>query len=224
LGAHFIQGFSGLAATAEWTSPLAFVSRETSELRPVFLLSKPAPEFIREFLQAQENQSFSYAHVGASREQAPRGYDMDHHRVQLGSGEGIFEKARKTVQPWRMFSMPWLTLCWPNTPIEPDATVAILASHAGFWSLNACRIVYVIEENGACDRYGFAYGTLPEHGERGEERFTVEYHGDDRSVWYEVYAFSRPRLLTRMAYPYARLLQRRFARDSMNAMKEAIRQ
>jgi uncharacterized protein (UPF0548 family) len=133
-----------------------------------------------------------------------------------------FEKARKAIQQWKMFNVPWLTLCWPDTPIEPNAAVAVLASHAGFWSLNACRIVYVMEEHGACERYGFAYGTLPEHGERGEERFTVEFHRNDHSVWYDVYAFSRPRLMARLAYPYARLLQRRFARDSMNAMKEAV--
>jgi uncharacterized protein (UPF0548 family) len=189
----------------------------------VFLLSKPAPDFIREFLQSQKNQPFSYAHAGASRDQAPRGYDVDHHRVQLGSGAAVFEDARKALQQWKMFDIPWLTLCWPDTPIEANATVAVLASHAGFWSLNACRIVYVMEEHGACERYGFAYGTLPEHGERGEERFTVELRRDDNSVWYEVYAFSRPSFLARLAYPYARLLQRRFARDSMNAMKEAVR-
>lgn len=221
MGAHFIQGFSGLAATAEWTSPLAFVSRETSELRLVFFLAKPTPEFVRDFLLTQKNQPFSYAHVGASREQAPRGYDVDHHRAQLGSGVDIFENARKAVQHWKMFSMPWVTLCWPDTPIEPNATVAVLASHAGFWSLNACRIVYVMEER---DRYGFAYGTLPAHGERGEERFRVEFHPRDSSVWYDIYAFSRPRLMAHLAYPYARLLQRRFARDSMNAMKEAVQQ
>ncbi len=122
-----------------------------------------------------------------------------------------------------MFSIPWINLCWPDTPIEAGATVAVLASHAGFWSLNACRIVYVMEEHGTCERYGFAYGTLPEHGERGEERFSVEFHRDDNSVWYDVYAFSRPRLMARLAYPYARALQRRFTRDSMNAMKEAVR-
>lgn len=224
MGAHFIQGFSGLAATAKWTSPLAFVSRETSELCPVFFPAKPTSQFIRDFLSTQKNQPFSYAHVGVSREQAPRGYDVDRHRVQLGAGVDIFKKARRAIQQWKMFSMPWLTLCWPDTPIEANATVAVLASHAGFWSLNACRIVYVIEEHGAREKYGFAYGTLPAHAERGEERFTVEFRPEDDSVWYDVYAFSRPRLMARLAYPYARLLQRRFAKDSMNAMKEAIRQ
>jgi len=74
-----------------------------------------------------------------------------------------------------MFDMPWVELWWPDTPIKVDATVAVLISHFGFWSLNACRIVYEIDERGACERFGFAYGTLPQHGERGEERFSVEF-------------------------------------------------
>jgi hypothetical protein len=71
-----------------------------------------------------------------------------------------------------MFDMPWVQLCWPNAVVEPGATVAVLISHLGFWSLNACRVVYVVDEHGSSEKYGFAYGTLPDHGER-EERFTV---------------------------------------------------
>jgi uncharacterized protein (UPF0548 family) len=42
--------------------------------------------------------------------------------------------------------------------------------HFGFRSLNACRIVYVVEGEAANRRrYGFAYRTLDEHGEQGEE-------------------------------------------------------
>jgi hypothetical protein len=52
----------------------------------------------------------------------------------------------------------WIELCWPNASIETGATVAVLISHLGFWSLNACRIVYVIQEDADLQRYGFAYG------------------------------------------------------------------
>lgn len=188
----------------------------------MFFLRKPAPERIREFLHTQENQPFSYADVGASRRQAPCGYDVDHHRIQLGSGPKVFARARVAIRHWRTFDISWITLCCPDTSIEVGSTVALLASHAGVWSLNACRIVYLVDESGDSERFGFAYGTLPEHGERGEERFTVEFHHADGSVWYDLYAFSRPRPVARLAYPYARLLQRHFARDSMNAMKQAV--
>jgi uncharacterized protein (UPF0548 family) len=128
----------------------------------------------------------------------------------------------QAIRDWRMFDMDWIELCWRQTPVRTGASVAVLVSHLGFWSLNACRIVYVIEEQGACERYGFAYGTLAEHAERGEERFIVEFHAADQSVWYDMYAFSRPGVLACLAYPFTRALQKRFARDSKNAMKKAV--
>ena len=41
-------------------------------------------------------------------------------------------------------------------------------------------------------RFGFAYGTLREHAESGEERFTVEWSRDDDRVWYDILAFFAP--------------------------------
>ena len=73
-------------------------------------------------------------------------------------------------------------------------------------------------------RFGFGYGTLPGHAERGEERFGVEWNcGLDGSVYYDVFAFSRPKHpLAWSGYPFARLLQKRFRRDSTRAMVEAV--
>ena len=98
----------------------------------------------------------------------------------------------------------------------------MLARAVGLWVLNACRVVYVVEEEEPVRRFAFAYGTLPEHAESGEERFQVEWLEDD-SVWYAILAFSRPnQLFSRMAYPYVRHKQKQFARESMLAMKTAV--
>ncbi|MFZ1975498.1 MAG: DUF1990 domain-containing protein [Candidatus Acidiferrales bacterium] len=187
-------------------------------------LFKPRPDAIRAFLAAQQDRRFSYEHVGASRATAPNGYVVDHNRVQLGLGRPTFERGRDAVKQWKMFDITWLELCWPNVPIETGATVAVAVQHLGFWSLNACRIVYTIEESGPIEKFGFAYGTLPDHAAKGEERFTVEFHSDDQTVWYDVYAFSRPRPFARLAYPYTRALQKRFASDSKRAMQKAVEQ
>jgi uncharacterized protein (UPF0548 family) len=62
---------------------------------------------------------------------------------------------------------------------------------------------------------------LPDHVERGEERFTVEWQADD-SVWYDICAFSRPKHpLARLGFPVTRMLQKRFVRDSLAVMKAA---
>jgi uncharacterized protein (UPF0548 family) len=88
--------------------------------------------------------------------------------------------------------------------------------------LNACRIVYLVDEEGAVKRFGFAYGTLAEHAEIGEERFTVEWNRADDTVWYDILAFSRPRqMLAKLGYPLSRSLQKRFAEGSKAAMMNA---
>jgi uncharacterized protein (UPF0548 family) len=190
----------------------------------MFLLSRPSPDQIGAFLSSSEYKPFSYSEVGASRDRAPSGYNVDHSRTQLGQGRKTFEGAMKAIRQWKMFEMPWLNLCWPNTPIEVGATVAVLVAHLGFWSLNPCRIAYLIEEHGALERYGFAYGTLTEHAETGEERFTVEFDAREQTVWYDLYAFSRPKALAALAYPLSRTLQKRFARDSKEAMQNVVRE
>jgi uncharacterized protein (UPF0548 family) len=89
--------------------------------------------------------------------------------------------------------------------------------------VSACRIVYRIDDDGPTKRFGFAYGTLPDHPESGEERFMVEWSQADGSVWYDILAFSRPyQLLTRLAYPLVRRFQKRFARESTAAMVRAV--
>ena len=94
----------------------------------------------------------------------------------------------------------------------------------GVWWLNACRVVYAVDEAGPLSKFGFAYGTLPGHVESGEERFVIEWDRGDDDVWYDIVAFSRPNhVLTRLGYPVVRRLQKRFGRDSAAAMLRAVR-
>jgi uncharacterized protein (UPF0548 family) len=191
----------------------------------LFLLDEPSPQRIARFLDAQRVAPFSYDEVGATREAAktPAGYAVDHNRTRLGTGKDAFERAVAALYAWKMFDLGWARLVPADAPVEVGTTVAVLARHYGFYSLNPCRISYTIEEDeGGLVRRGFAYGTLPEHGERGEERFTVEWHREKGPVYYDLYALSRPnRLLAWLGYPLARRLQRRFARDSLQAMVRA---
>jgi uncharacterized protein (UPF0548 family) len=186
----------------------------------MFRFSKPDANTLSQFLARQRREHFSYKEVGSSREQAPAGYNVDHNRIQLGRGIDIYERSKRAIQNWKIFDIPWISLWKPDIPIEAGATVAVVVAHLGFWSMNAARIVYVVDEAAPIRKYGFAYGTLRDHGERGEERFTVELHPDE-SVWYDLYAFSRPSATARLAYPYTRSLQKRFASQSKMAMLRA---
>jgi uncharacterized protein (UPF0548 family) len=123
-----------------------------------------------------------------------------------------------------MFKIPWLKLHWPSAPIQVGTDVAISVHHFGFYSLNACRIVYVINDEIPIKRFGFAYGTLVGHAESGEERLVVEWNRDQDTVWYDILAFSRPqKIFARLGYPLSRSLQRKFARASKVAILQAVR-
>jgi uncharacterized protein (UPF0548 family) len=188
----------------------------------MLLLHKPSELQIRAFIAAQQQSTFSYTPLEITREFMADGYTMDHNRMQLGSGAQCFDAAVEAIRQWKMFDLGWVQLFFDNTPIERGSTVAIVVKHLGFWSMNACRIVYVIEEHGRQQRYGFAYGTLAEHAEQGEERFLVEWDHQDDSVWYDLLAFSRPGPMARLGYPYTRRLQKKFAQDSKKAMQRAV--
>ena len=187
-------------------------------------LKKPAQETIRAFLAVQGRRPWSYREVGASLGDAPAGYDVDHNRIQVGQGRAAFEAASGALRRWEMFPAPWTEIHPADSPVRPGHVVAMLARCFGLWWLNACRIVYLIDETTPIHRFGFAYGTLPGHVECGEERFTIEWDDEDR-VWYDVRAFSRPRYwLVRLGYPLARRLQRRFVRESQAAVRHAVAQ
>lgn len=190
----------------------------------MLLFHDPKPEEIDRFLAAQHGSSFSYPEVEATRKGAPPYYKVDHNRVRLGTGEEAFRIAVAALRQWKMFDLGWVRLAWPGAPIQEGTVVAVVARTAGFWTLNAARIVYTLDEtDGPVHRFGFAYGTLRDHAETGEERFSIEYHRFDGGVWYDLYAFSRPRLwLAQIGYPLSRVYQKRFARDSKAVMLRAV--
>ena len=187
-------------------------------------LRKPSAESIRPFLEAQAKLPFSYAAVGATAETPPAGYSVDHTRIKLGEGESVFRSAIVALRRWEQFHLGWVEAWSPNTPIKSGEVVAVMGRAICLWWLNACRIVYVVDESGPNCKFGFAYGTLPGHVESGEERFLIEWNRADNSVWYDILAFSRPNhFLTRLGYPLVRRTQKRFARDSAAAMFKAVR-
>jgi uncharacterized protein (UPF0548 family) len=191
----------------------------------MFSIRKPTNERIGLILSHEAGQDFSYHLRGATREMrgAPGGYDCDHNRVRLGRGERDFIAACDALRRWEMFNLGWVEMFNTSAPIDPGVDVVVRTRCYGLWWLNVCRIVYLIDESGPARKYGFAYGTLPHHVERGEERFTIEWHEADDSVWYDIYAFSQPAYwMVRLGYPLARRLQRKFARDSKRAMLRSV--
>ena len=183
----------------------------------MFRITEPTDADVANFISSQRNLDFTYPEVGATNANPPAGYTIDHNRVQLGYGETVYRAAVAALKEWRQFDLGWVTIVPRGVPIEVGEILAVKARAFGTWSLNASRVVYVIDES---RRFGYAYGTLPGHIECGEERFLIEWNADD-SVWYDIYAFSRPRHpLVRASFPFARMLQKKFARESMLRVKQ----
>ena len=186
-------------------------------------LRKPLPATIQDFLAQQSRLDLTYAAVGATATKPPAGFVVDHTRSKLGEGEPIFISAKTSLERWQQFRLGWLEASPEDTPIKEGQVVAILARSIGLWWLNACRIVIVVDEDGPVKRFGFAYGTLPDHAGSGEERFLVEWDRANDSVWYDILAFSRPRhFLARLGYPWLRRVQKKFGRESAAVMRRAV--
>lgn len=184
----------------------------------MFVLRRPSRERIQDFLQASDQLPLSYTPIGLVERGAP-GFVVDHHSVVIGHGRAAFDRARAALLAWRHFELGWLDL-WPQrAPIVEGTVVASCIRHLGFWSMNACRVVHVRDiEN----EFAFAYGTLTNHAECGEELFNVSLDPGSGAVTYLIRAVSQPRApLARLGYPYTRLLQARFRRDSSAAMMRA---
>jgi uncharacterized protein (UPF0548 family) len=186
-------------------------------------LRKPGTGSLKAYLDGRAGMGFTYPAVGATASTPPTGYAVDHARVKLGEGDRAFTAARAALERWEQFRLGWVEAWPPTTPINPGEPIAVIAHFFGLWWVNACRIVYVVDEDQTVKKFGFAYGTLPEHAESGEERFLVEWDQADGSVWYDILAFSRPsHPLARLAGPVARRFQARFRQDSMAAMQRAV--
>ena len=192
---------------------------------------RPSTTRIRGFVGIQRERDLTYRPVGGTRsigrsdvDQIRGDYNVDRHQVFLGRGGDTYRAAQRALRSWRMFELGWVELCWPDTHISPGSAVAVLARVANWWVLTATRIVYVDEDtNDDGESYTFAYGTLPGHLMRGEERFTVSWDRSSDHVTYEIAAFSKPsHALSWIGYPVVRRLQDRFRVDSGNAMRRAI--
>lgn len=156
---------------------------------PICSLNRPGDDMLQHFLDAQAGESFSYAEIGQSTDGTPSGYDHDHNRVLLGQGKVAFEAACLALSRWQMFPTPWTEIWPPGARQDVGTPVLMIARVFGLWWVNACRIIYHLDGHHALRRCGFAYGTLPAHIERGEERFMVECDHEG-NVWYDLRAFS----------------------------------
>ena len=154
-------------------------------------------------LARSREQEVTYPEVGLTRSSTlPAGYHHDRVGLRIGQGELDWERAKGAIRLWKAHAHAGIAITPADAPIQEGVAsrtfgpVTILAP---------CRIVYVTDE---ATRFGFGYGTLPGHPERGEEAFHVIL-GEDGTIEAEIVAFSRPDdLPTKLAGPIAQKIQK----------------
>ena len=138
----------------------------------------------------------------------------------VGHGAEAFERARQAALDWRMFELDWVSIEPRRPSVEPGSNLVIVAHHFGLWSLSACRVTYLEDEQNAAEhRFAYGHGTLPGHSLQGEERFEVVWDRGTDEVRFRIRKFSRPTGIWRAVTPVVRYLQRSFERDALERMQ-----
>lgn len=183
---------------------------------------KPSVNVFQAWTAKRKGEALSYAHPKATLDKEfPKGFDHDRNKCLLGEGEEVFEAAKEGLLNWIMFPKAWV-VNYPNPfPFEEGMEVALAFNLWGTWWFNSCRIQYLIDEP---NRFGFAYGTLLNHIESGEEVFWVEKRPNNE-VWYNIQAFSKPHLWWIKPFKFiVRGYQRKFVRESCRDMQAYVKQ
>src|SRR3954468_19291168 len=128
----------------------------------MFLLRRPSSTHVEQFLRGCRDLPLSYGPPGILDTNVRRGR-RDEIVVPIGKGAAEFASGRRALMDWTHFDLGWIELFPDQGVIRRGAVVAVLIRHLGFWSLNGCRIIAVSESDPA--RFGFTYGTLPNHCE-----------------------------------------------------------
>ncbi len=176
------------------------------------------PDRLHEFLSSRLDAPLSYPEVGSSLGTLPIGYRHDSYVMRLGDGDASYRRAVQGLVEWRPHRAAGVLVYPHDAPLTTGTTVALALPLVGVHALAACRIVAVVREG---SRFGFAYGTVAGHPERGEEAFVVERDGD--AVRFRITAVSKPAdPLARIGSPVTRLVQRRVTRAYLEGLRAFV--
>lgn len=185
----------------------------------MFLARRPSAAFVEQFVRDSRALPLSCA-TPSVLDRAIAAGRHDEIVGTIGQGAADFARARQALMAWDHFALGWVELFPEHAPVVAGTAVAVLIRHLGFWSLNGCRVMTVDDRPAS---FAFTYGTLPNHAEAGEERFEVAIDPADGRVTYRIRAISSPSAwLARIGQPIVLVLQGRFRRDSLAAVRRAL--
>lgn len=169
-------------------------------------------------LRRAESAALTYAEVGATAGELPADYQHLQHRLLLGHGPDVLDRAENALLAWHAQSGAGLAVA-ADGPVEQDRTV-VLGLGRPVALVIPCRVVWTLHTE---HRRGFAYGTLPGHPETGEECFVVELAAGGE-VSLTITAFTRPgNALVRSLGPVGPAIQRFYVRRYAEAIRRSVR-
>lgn len=184
-------------------------------------LREPALERSRAVL-AGEDHSYQ---PGILATPAPPGMSDDRLDLIVGVGEPAWEWARRAIDEWRPFDLGWAEVVTGGLQPHPGQDVIVQARILGVTFTVASRVLAVHDhdELGRA-RYGFTYGTLHSHVERGEELFEVWRDHETDEVGYRIHAMAAPgRWYAAVGRVVVDHYRARFRRDSAITMERIVR-
>ncbi|MCU1361796.1 MAG: hypothetical protein JWN99_3085 [Ilumatobacteraceae bacterium] len=187
-------------------------------------LSSPTNEQLAAMVQRHRDTPFSYEPGLLAREGQVRHWFVDRHDESVGHGEADFLAACASLRDWAKFRQPWIKPALPLAQIEIGEMAGYSARVLHVWWSYCCRIIAVIDQtdDDGTRRFGFDYGTVKGHAERGEERFLVTMTPDG-DVHFSLFAISRPgRWFTWIGLPLARRAQSQFRPGAAAAVRAAV--
>ncbi len=168
-------------------------------------------------VEGVRDKEVTYDFVGATVDlQQWASRPMHVESTSLGAGRDIFDAAVDGLRRWACHPGIGAQVHPADAAIAVGATVLVVLRVGPVRLVVPDRIVAVIDEP---DRFGFAYGTLPGHDERGEESFLIEHLPDGTvraTVRVAAVAASLP---ARAASPIVRSFQHIAARRYLRALR-----
>ena len=164
----------------------------------------------------------TYGEIGATLVGGrPVGFRHDYYDTDLGHGSEMFQRAVAGLKKWETHHLLGVRVFPEVQEIQAGVTVVVTFGTALLALAAPCRIVGVVDEE---SRWGFAYGTLPGHPERGEEAFVVSITSNE-TVRFEVVAFSSPDdVLVRLSGPIGRAFQKGGTEGYLRALRRFVDQ
>lgn len=137
---------------------------------------RPSPEEIERLLGAAAEADVTYDHVGST---LAAGTQAKSRSRVLGHGDEDFAEAVERLKRWAPQRALNAVVYPEDAPLTEGTTILVELRVGPLSVVVPDRVVEVVDEPGR--RFGFAYGTLPGHAERGEESFVIA-QADDGTV------------------------------------------